>query len=257
VLTVHDLRNPHHPDPAPHAAALDVLVPAAAALITLTPGAAAEIGHRWGRAAHVVPHPHVVPLDRPRPPRPARDGLVVGVHAKSLRANTDPVGTTRALARCLADVPGGRVRFDAHDDPAGRRAADRVRGLPGVDVRVHRRFTDEELWRYLEGLDLSVLPYRWGTHSGWLEACHDLGVPALVPRLGHYAEQAPCLTYGLDGDRAREDDVRAALRAVHRGRPRWTADPDARRRQRAGIAEAHARVYAQVRAGRDAAAVPR
>ena len=54
VFTVHDLRNPHHPDRAAHDRHLDVLVPAADALITLTQGAAAEIrapvGPRGDRA---------------------------------------------------------------------------------------------------------------------------------------------------------------------------------------------------------------
>src|SRR6185312_205937 len=90
VVTVHDLRNPHHSDPAAHTAALDVLVPAADALITLTPGAAATIAERWGRAAEVVAHPHVLELPEVGRDRPAHDGFVVGVHAKSVRANTDP-----------------------------------------------------------------------------------------------------------------------------------------------------------------------
>lgn len=75
AYTVHDLRNPHHDDPGPHDAALDVLVPLADAVITLTEGAAREIRQRWGREAEVIPHPHVVPLellDRPRPERDAR-----------------------------------------------------------------------------------------------------------------------------------------------------------------------------------------
>ncbi len=62
VFTVHDLRNPHHEDPRLHDAQLDVLVPAADALVTLTPGAAEQIARRWGREAHVIPHPHVVDL---------------------------------------------------------------------------------------------------------------------------------------------------------------------------------------------------
>ena len=60
VLTVHDLRNPHHGEPELHDAQLGVLVSAADAVITLTPGAAAEIRRRWGRTATVLPHPHVV-----------------------------------------------------------------------------------------------------------------------------------------------------------------------------------------------------
>ena len=37
----------------------------------------------------------------------------------------------------------------------------------------------------------SVLPYRFGTHSGWLEACYDLGTAVVAPTCGFYAEQQP------------------------------------------------------------------
>ncbi|GAA3223446.1 hypothetical protein GCM10017691_10450 [Pseudonocardia petroleophila] len=241
VVTVHDLRNPHHADPAAHDAALDVLVPAADALLTLTAGAAAEIARRWGRAATVVPHPHVVEPGRIAAPRPAHDGFVVGMHAKSVRANADPVPVARALAEAVTDLPGARLRVDAHDDARGRAVA---AALPGVDVRVHAAFSDDELWDYLGGLDLSVLPYRFGTHSGWLEACHDLGTAVLAPDCGFYAEQAPCLLYGHDERRLDAASLRAAVRRAYDERPAWRADPERRRVQREGIARVHAAVYA-------------
>ncbi|MCF7549375.1 glycosyltransferase family 1 protein [Pseudonocardia sp. WMMC193] len=237
VFTVHDLRNPHHVDTAAHDAALDVLVPAADALVTLTPGAAAEIARRWGRTARVIPHPHVVPLDRVPVPRP-HEGFLVGVHAKSVRTNADPVGITRLLA--AADVPDLRIRFDAHDDDRGRAAARAVAGLPGVEVHVHPPFTDDELWAYLESLDLSVLPHRWGTHSGWSEACHDLGTPVLVPDCGYYREQGPCLVH-----RWTAASVAAAL---HRARHLPRAPARGRAAQRERIAQAHLDLYRAVTA---------
>ena len=52
VYTVHDLRNPHHPERTAHDEQQDVLVAAANTLITLTPGAARAVanggaGKRW------------------------------------------------------------------------------------------------------------------------------------------------------------------------------------------------------------------
>lgn len=86
VYTVHDLRNPHHPDRRVHDEQLDVLVPAAAELVTLTDGAAGEIRRRWGRDAHVISHPHVVNLkSMAAHRRSTTEGSVVGIHAKSLR----------------------------------------------------------------------------------------------------------------------------------------------------------------------------
>ena len=244
VVTVHDLRNPHFADRAAHDAALDVLVPAADAVLTLTAGAAAEIARRWGRRAVVVPHPHVVPPDRAAAPRPEHAGFVVGLHAKSVRANSDPVPVARALAAALADLPGARLRVDAHDDERGRAvAAALAADRPGIDVRVHPPFSDDELWDYLAGLDLSVLPYRFGTHSGWLEACHDLGTAVLAPDCGFYAEQAPCLSYGHDEHRLDDASLAAAVRRAYRERPAWRAEPAARSAQRATVAAVHAQVY--------------
>ena len=242
VVTVHDLRNPHHHDPAGHDAALDVLVPAAAAVLTLTAGAAAVIAARWGREATVVPHPHVVPLARIAAPRPVHDGFVVGLHPKSGRANADPLPVARALAAALVGLPGTRLQIDAHDDAGGRAVA---AALPDLDVRVHPRFSDEELWAYLSGLDVAVLPYRFGTHSGWLEACHDLGTTVVAPTCGFYAQQQPCLTYRHDEHGLDAASLGAAVRTAHRERPTWRADQAVRAAGRAAVAAAHADVYAR------------
>ncbi|GAA1094723.1 glycosyltransferase family 1 protein [Pseudonocardia alni] len=248
VLTVHDLRNPHHADPAPHAAALDVLVPAAAGLVTLTPGAAARIRERWGREALVLGHPAVVGPEWLRRPRPRRaDGFVVGLHAKSHRTNADPVGVARALAATAP--PDVRLRVDAHDDARGRAVANALRDEPRLELRVHPPFDDDALHTYLQELDVSVLPYRWGTHSGWLEACHDLGTTALVPDVGHFREQAPCLTYTLTDDGPDRASLGAAVALAHRTRPTWRVDPGDRERRRAEVADAHAREYRRVLAG--------
>lgn len=243
VLTVHDLRNPHHRDPTQHAAALDVLVPAAAEVITLTRGAAAVIRQRWGRDAQVVAHPHVVPTSVLAAARPAHDGFVVGVHAKSVRANADPVPVARALAAAVAELPGAVLRVNAHDDARGRAVA---AALPDLDVRVHPPFSDDELWTYLSGLDVSVLPYRTGTHSGWLEACHDLGTTVVAPTCGFYAEQAPCLTYGHDESGLDAASLAAAVETAYLDRPQWRAGQADRAEQRRAIAAAHEEIYRSV-----------
>ena len=199
VLTVHDLANPHFADQREHLARLDVLVPRAAEVITLTRAAAAEIARRWQRRATVIPHPHVVPLDRiarPSPPHPA--GPLIGVHAKDLRANLDPLPVLRQIADALPRLPGARLRVDVHPrvlgaaDHRSRALADWLRGVGDrrdIEVATHDRFTDDELYDYLQSLDLCVLPYSFGTHSGWLEACVDLGTAAIVPATGYYADQ--------------------------------------------------------------------
>jgi glycosyltransferase involved in cell wall biosynthesis len=261
VLTVHDLRNPHHRNPALHDAQLGVLVEAADAVLTLTPGAAGAIGHRWGREVLVVPHPHVVDEARLASPRAPHDGFVVGVHVKSLRAGMDPLPVIDEAVAALADLPDARLRVDAHTDvmtPGYERHAPdveqhlrRLAREGRIELHVHDYFTDDELWDYLQGLDVSVLPYRFGTHSGWLEACYDLGTVVAAPDCGYYAEQRPCLSYATRRledrlPRSRARPLGEVLRAAHRDRPQWRADPLERHRERASIAALHEQVYANV-----------
>ena len=253
VYTAHDLRNPHHVDRRAHDAHLDVLVPAADEVITLTPGAAAEISRRWGRRPLVLPHPHVIEFARFRPRRSGGDEWTIGVHAKSVRANMAPLPVIAALTDAVRDLPGARLQVNLHHDVAD---ADGARHDPvlmrwlreaerdgALDLVVHDCFSDEELWQYLESLDLSVLPYRFGTHSGWLEACFDLGTAVLAPTCGYFAQQRPCLTYGHDEQGLDVGSLQAAVRTAYEQRPRWQSDIEERRRERADLAAAHRAIY--------------
>lgn len=90
-----------------------------------------------------------------------------------------------------------------------------------------------------------MLPYAFGTHSGWLEMCRDLGVPVAVPDLGCFADQAtsPAIeTFTPGCDEALADAILALLDRRGGIRP---ADPQARLAQRRAVAEEHERLYAQ------------
>ncbi|MBE7160430.1 MAG: glycosyltransferase family 1 protein [Williamsia herbipolensis] len=254
VLTVHDLHNPHEADPSAHLARLAVLVPAAAEVVTLTHGAAREIAERWGVTATVVPHPHVVPLDDFASRAERSTHAVLGLHAKHLRANSDPVPVARALLDIARDRGDVSVRVDLDDavvDPDSTwfapHVVDEFRSLaqdPRLDLRVHPRFDDDALWAYLREIDASVLPYRFGTHSGWLEACHDVGTPVIAPRCGYFHEQHGCATYTFDDTGVDVASLAAAVdEVVARAGTSRPADPDERRRERDAVAAAHAEVY--------------
>jgi glycosyltransferase involved in cell wall biosynthesis len=257
VVTVHDLRNPHHVDTALHDAQLGVLLEHAAAVITLTPGAARAIADRWDRTARVLPHPHVVEWGTMRRARPDHEGFVVGVHAKSLRANMDLPSVAGALATAVGDLPGARLRIDIHDEvftPGGHFHAPEVGAyleglaseLPHVELRRHPYFSDDELWSYFLDLDVSVLPYAFGTHSGWLEACHDLGAAVVAPDCGFYGEQRPCEIYHHDERGLDADGLAAAVGRAYAHRPAPRADAAQRRRERRALAAAHRSLYAEL-----------
>lgn len=263
VYTVHDLRNPHHLGREEHDASLDVLVPSADVVVTLTQGAAAEIHRRWGRRAVVLPHPHVVDLEilaeRERqslisvaePDAP----FVVGLHAKSLRAGMDPATILPALCEAVDRIPGGRLQINGHPDvlrPGGDRFDPRLaRALVAaaaalgerLDLRVHDYFDDAQLWTYLSDLDVSVLPYRFGTHSGWLEACRDLGTAIVAPTCGYYADQGPVHSYAMDEYSFNHGSLVDAIDRAYAAGPTVPVSVAQRTAQRRMLAQAHTDLY--------------
>ena len=198
VLTVHDLVHPQLVDQDLYERQLDVLVPASDALLTLTSGAAAEIARRWNRRAQVVAHPALLTT----PPRPAvrsQNGgeFRVGMFLKDLRPNIAAEPMVVALAAALDRLAGegldavGEVRMHrrVRDTRVGDRVRDLCRSAGRITLVEHDRLDDDELAAALAALDACVLPYGYGTHSGWLELCWDLGVAVAAPSTGYYADQ--------------------------------------------------------------------
>lgn len=262
VYTAHDLRNPHHPTREQHDAQLAVLMEHADAILTLTNGAAAEIEARWARRAMVLPHPHVVDFDTmsriARTRRPGRGATFrVGLHVKSLRASMDPLAILPTLVRAIRDLPGAVLQVNGHRDvldPEGARAdhelASYLRSAAArgdLELHVHDFLSDQELWDYLSSLDVSVLPYRFGTHSGWLEACRDVGTAVVAPSCGYFADQGPVHGYHLDEDHFDASSLTRALEDAYAvGRPRPLPVME-RRRQRQEVAAAHRALYRSLR----------
>jgi len=260
VYTVHDLRNPHHREPHDHVRQQDVLLAAADHLVTLSAGAAAEIAQRWGRRAQVLPHPHVLDRDHVQARRRKADRFTVGVHVKSLRANMDPLPVIDELAAAVSTLGDAELQINVHDeifDPAshwfapdagaaileqGRRAA--------VRTEVHPYFTDAQLWTYLSSLSVSVLPYRFGTHSGWLEACYDLGTAVIAPDCGYYGQQRPCRTFGFNEQSFDRASLRSAVEGAYAQWKTGTPAPRAcwpdRMTERAMLARTHRTIYRSV-----------
>jgi hypothetical protein len=255
VYTVHDLRNPHHEDRTLHDQQLDVLVTSVDALVTLTRGAAEEIRRRWGRDALVLPHPHVVDFATMRRlgGRRRSGEFRVGLHVKSLRQSMDPLRILPALVRAVRRIPGGVLQVNGHRDvldPSGARyhaeLAEELRRAAaggGVEVHVHDFFSDGQLWDYLAGLDVSVLPYRFGTHSGWLEACRDLGTTVVAPSCGYFADQGPVLRYLHDETAYDGASLEEAVQQARHLPALGMTSVDERRVQRAKVAVAHERLY--------------
>jgi hypothetical protein len=254
AFTVHDIVNPHFVDQTEHLARLAVLVPHAAEVITLTAGAAREIQRRWGRRATVLPHPHVAPLDAighvaERP----RDRYRVGLHLKSLRANVAAAPVVRALVAATEPLPGAEVSVHLHGevvDPGHPRhdapllaLLTRLDDEGRISLTVHDPHTDAELWDYLCGLDLSVLPYAFGTHSGWLEACFDLGTAVLAPRTGFWTEQRPCVSFGWGSDGPSAADIAATVDRCYAERPVWRATRGFRAAEQHDLATWHRHLY--------------
>lgn len=256
VVTAYHLSDPSGEDDAHHVAQLDALVPRADAVVTLTDSAAVEIGERWGVQAQVLPHPHVVDFVRMRQERPRwrRGQFLVGAHLANLRCPTDPVRLVHGLAEATGAVEDARLVVHVHetvlDSGSSTYALSTVRRIDaavrevGGAVRVHRPFTEAQLWDHLFSLDVSVVPGLHGTHSVWPEACHDLGTTAVLPAGSHASGQRECLTYEVGADGV--PDAGSLAMAVKTAREQgsiWRADPSSRWKERVGVAESLRRLY--------------
>ncbi len=251
VLTVHDLRNPHHDTRERHDELLAELIPAATAVLTLTPGAAAEIAERFGVQAVVLPHPGLVD-PTPTAAVHTESGLAV-LHLKSLRRNlVDPLPIVAAAARGARSA-GGRLRVDRHPEVA---EDPRLRGLDElateleVELVTHPRFDDLELERYLRRAHVSVLPYRWGSHSGWLELARDLGTRVVAPDCGFYGDQwSDVVSYGNNETDGLDAAGLTAAVASALSRPAPApAERSARLAETTAVRRAHAQLYRRLTA---------
>lgn len=223
VFTMHDLDHPQLSDQSDYLHQLDVLVPGADAVLTLTRGAAAEVQRRWSRPAVVVAHPSVLPATETLPQVFPADEVRIGMHLKDIRPNVDAASMTVALAGALGHLERAGVSAVAevrmHRDVRDAAARDAVRSIAANSDRMvlieHERLDDRQLANSLARLDVCVLPYRHGTHSGWLELCWDLGVGVVAPAVGYYAEQhSSVAVFSADGPSADDpfaDDVGMSL----------------------------------------------
>lgn len=257
------------PHPGAFEESLELIARSAHRLITLTPGAAAQIRERWDREATVIPHPHVVPLEQLERRRPSRRRPVVGMDLHRMPPHLDPMPMLETLVQAVADraaasqAMGLRLSVHAevltpgtpvHDAAAAARLEQLSRqGLITLDVD-HRPAGSEpadELWERLRALDLCVLPFRFGSHSRWVEACHDVGTRVLTPTVGFFAQQRPgVLSFTRDSQgNPSATDVVAALDHVFdevSAGFSWYATRLHRTAQRQRIAHQHEQLYREV-----------
>lgn len=258
VYTVHDLENPQLVDQRPYRALLDVIVPAADHLITLTPTAADEIARQWHRDSTVLRHPTLIETD-PAAPERQHGPVRVGIHLRDLRPDILAEESVRACvdaAVLLADA-GVAVDIDVlmservRDADAAARVEAAAEAHPSVHLRRTPRLSDAEIEQWLGGLDLFLLPYRHGTHSGWVELCFDLGVPVAGTAVGHMGAQHPAdfSTVDLVEPRTIAELVRRVDRTPGDRRSTVTQRRSERLAERSAVREAHADLYESALAG--------
>lgn len=234
VLTVHDLDNPHLEDQRRYHEQLGILIRAAAKIFTLTEDAAREVFKRYGARAAVVPHPAIVPGSRRAATAFQGPSRGAGVFLKSVRSNVirDPEFYLR-----LHQLLGDELRVFAHEDAP----AELLRALEPVHPAVHAPMRDADLYDAVASCTTCLLPYRRGTHSGWMEMCRDLGTTVVVPDCGSYFDQADTPTAVA---RYTTGDAASAALALQfmlrRGHVQYRGD---RRAQLQQIRELHEHTY--------------
>ena len=254
VHTIHDLRNPHHADRSRHDRHLELLVARAAHLFTLTDAAAETVARRHGRRPEVVAHPGVLWGERAASLRSSRawsasiSGRCGATSSMRLlwRRRRPPPPTDEAGA-CSSTWTPERAPTGRTGRPSSTRSID---WPPTGDVTVEVRppLSDAALAKHLGRLHVAVLPYRFGSHSGWLEACRDAGTTVVAPNCGFYADQwADVISYHHDERRGLDAEslTEAVAEALSRPPPE-PSDRPWRDRQRREVALAHVAAYCRV-----------
>jgi glycosyltransferase involved in cell wall biosynthesis len=272
MATIHDL-DPLFPDvPGDFALRVRLACAYASEVVTLTARAGAELCRRFGvdpGKVRVVPHGPVLPLRHPlwaQPPR-RNPRFTLGMFG-GFRPNRSFL---TAAMNALHGLDAAELRVEILSrglnpvELAAGSEALLVASLAGADPRLRLRLlpfpSDDAIADFVHSLDVLVLPYLYGTHSGQLELAMDLGVAVVAPDLGCYREQwrpyadavpepfwfeCPEDPYGYGAPLLR------ALRAAH---GRWgepaapaadrTAFQAVRAREQAAILDAHAALYAR------------
>lgn len=292
LLTVHDIDHQADLDDPRLHERFGALVKSAARVITLTEAAALRILERWDVAAAIVPHPRLLDESEiSTAVRSAKylrgDGhqSAVGVLLERMGENIEGPELLDKLAPVPIGRPGAELRIvvESHswheavgEDPANRAGG----GGGGGDLEaggdpmtsgdpVVAELAAEGAWESvrlvtyealdlgpmlpeLAALDACVLPYRFASHSTWLELCRDLGVAAVFPDVGFLRDQWFC---GMDpeacgGGSYDPGDPGSVARAVGAvlDQPRPVPPrPDGADAQ--SVMAAHAELYWEVAAG--------
>lgn len=210
VLTVHDIVYPAADDARPHRGHTGTLVKAATRVLTLTEVAAQELWVRWGVEALVVPHPRLLDEDEistavraGKHLRGPEDSIVVGVLLERMGENIQGPELLDLLAPVATGRRGAHLRIVV-EAQAWRDACGEDRESGGhhlvAELAAEGDWESVRLIRYealdlgpvlaeFAALDVCVLPYRFATHSTWLELCRDLGVAPVLPAVGFLREQ--------------------------------------------------------------------
>jgi hypothetical protein len=274
VATIHDLTPCFEPAGVGFERKVDLVCTRASTVVTLTTGAADELrrsfaGRPWLARLEVIPHGRVVrPASIRRDTRAPGDTVRYGLFG-SFRPSRDTWTAIVNWYYVLEDEPATLTLLtrafdpDRAHDPSLRMAeildfahARRDR----IAVRMRPYPTDAEVADFMREIDVLLLPYTFGSHSGQLELAFDCGVLPLAGDVGFLREQAaaaapyvhrePIWFDWSDGAQRSYGGrfARALLEADARvrGAPGW--DPRAldtwRSAQHDEILDAYARIYA-------------
>ena len=209
VLTVHDIVYPADDDQQPHRSHTGTLVEAATTVVTLTDVAAPELWVRWGVQPLVIPHPRLLSEEeisaavRGSKHLRSTDSEVVGVLLERMVENIEGPELLDQLASVASGRPGAELRIlveaQAWRDACGDDGVSSSNHLV-AELAAEGDWTSVRLVRYesldlgvllaeVAALDVCVLPYRFATHSTWLELCRDLGVAPVFPAVGCLRDQ--------------------------------------------------------------------
>jgi len=202
ILTVHDTKPNFSQDLAMYNLALKTCVEAGARIVTLTKSAAKEIVKNLEVASSdiaVIPHGAVLSIDDHRWYTRRRtqnsSTCILGMYG-GFRPNRDFLTPVVNIAFGMPELDVKLILLTRAISPIElrqneemRRSIDIAISSNRINLRVYPFPSDEQIAQFLLDVSILIMPYRWGTHSGQLEAAFDLGVVPVISDVGYYYEQ--------------------------------------------------------------------
>jgi hypothetical protein len=201
VFTIHDVRPMFSTDQKKYNKTLKIIAKTGARLITLTCGAQMEIVKTLNiepLSVNVIPHGFVLPPKDDRWQRQKKIESSVcsfGMYG-GFRPNREILTPAINIAYGIFEkeinltfLTRAISPIEIFNNEEVNKFVELALLKNHITLRLYPFPSDDQIFDFMSEIDILIMAYRWGTHSGQLELAFDLGVIPIISNVGYYYDQ--------------------------------------------------------------------